>query len=111
MKRLGNCNSIRETVYCSGRAGTITQALTSVKRDLEANKLSLKNVVASNVYIDDIDQFTAMNKVYAGYFGTPYPTRTTIQPWKRVAELSLPPATGVPPDDTPRAQVSVIAVQ
>jgi 2-iminobutanoate/2-iminopropanoate deaminase len=111
IKRMGNCNSIAETIYCAGRAGTITQALTSVKNDLEANQLSMKNVIATNVYMDNIDEFGAMNKAYAPYFVTPYATRTTVQPWKEVGELSLPPATGVQADKTPRAQVSVIAVR
>ena len=111
IKRLGNCMAIGETAYCNGRGGTITQALTSVKQDLEAAKLGMANVVASNVYVDNIDEFAAMNKVYATFFNTPYPTRTTVQPYKGVSELSMPPATGAPPDDTPRAQVSVIAVR
>lgn len=111
MKRLGNCTAIGNTVYCSGHGGTLTQALESLKRDLQANKMSMSNVVASNVYLDSMDEFAAMNKAYATFFAKPYPTRTTVQPWKDSPELSLPPATGVPPDGTPRAQVSVIVVR
>jgi 2-iminobutanoate/2-iminopropanoate deaminase len=110
LQRHGNCNAIGETMYCSARAGTIKQALDALKQDLIANGSSLGQALAVNVYMDDIDQFAEMNKVYAMYFGKVAPTRTTVQPWKFVAELSLPPATGAPPDDTPRAQVSVIAV-
>jgi reactive intermediate/imine deaminase len=111
MKRLGNCTGIEDTVYCAGRAGTINQALTSLKADLAANHLSLANVVSSNVYVEDIDKFAEMNKVYATFFAAPYPTRTTVQPWKKGTELTLAPATGVAPDKTPGAQVSVIAVR
>jgi enamine deaminase RidA (YjgF/YER057c/UK114 family) len=110
LQRHGICNAIRETMYCSARAGTIRQALDSLKQDLLVNGSSLEQAVAVNVYMDDMDQFAAMNKVYATYFGKVAPTRTTVQPWKLSAELSLPPATGAAPDDTPRAQVSVIAV-
>jgi hypothetical protein len=61
--------------------------------------------------MDDISEFAAMNSVYATFFGKIPPTRTTVQPWKRVVELSLPPATGAPQDNSPRAQVSVIAIR
>jgi reactive intermediate/imine deaminase len=111
LKRLGNCTGIKDTVYCSARAGTIRQALESLKQDLQANGLSMEKVVSSNVYLDDIADFAAMNKIYAEYFGKVPPTRTTVQPWKRVSELSLPPATGVPEDGSPRAQVSVVAIR
>jgi enamine deaminase RidA (YjgF/YER057c/UK114 family) len=40
----------------------------------------LDRAVVSNVYIDAIDNFGAMNKVYAGYAGEIRPTRTTVQP-------------------------------
>lgn len=110
LKRLGNCSGIGETVFCGARAGTIKQALTSLKRDLEANQLSMANVVATQVYVD-IDEFAAMNTVYATFFNQPHPTRTTVQPLKGGSELNIGPATGVAPDNTPRAQVSVIAVR
>ena len=111
LKRYGNCTGIGDTMYCSGRAGTIRQALESLKRDLAANGASMEHVVASNVYVDSIDEFAEMNKVYATFFGKVPPTRTTVQPWSQVSELSLPPATGADTNDkTPRAQVSVIAV-
>jgi enamine deaminase RidA (YjgF/YER057c/UK114 family) len=35
--------------------------------------------VATNVYLDDVADFQAMNKIYAKYFKPPYPARTTIQ--------------------------------
>ncbi len=37
------------------------------------------NVVATNVYLDDINDFAKMNKVYAEYFSSTPPTRTTVQ--------------------------------
>ena len=41
--------------------------------------MSLADVVATNVYLDDVGEFTRMNKVYAEYFGKVPPTRTTLQ--------------------------------
>lgn len=111
-QRLGKCIGVEDTIYCSGRAGSIRQALESLKADLEANRLGLDHVVATNVYLDDIDEFSRMNAVYTNYFPKIKPARTTVQPWTKVAELSLPPATGASqPDNTPRAQVSVVAVR
>jgi 2-iminobutanoate/2-iminopropanoate deaminase len=46
---------------------------------LEAAGSSLEQVVKCNVYLRDINDFAAMNEVYATYFSTPFPARTTIQ--------------------------------
>ena len=40
---------------------------------------SLEHVVKCNVYLRDINDFAAMNEVYATYFAAPFPARTTIQ--------------------------------
>jgi len=113
-KRLGGqCSTVSETVYCSGRVGTVRQVLETLKQDLQVGGVAMTGAVASNVYMDDLDEFTAMNSVYATFFGKFPPTRTTVQPWKRVSELSLPPTTGAAatPDDSPRVQMSIIAVR
>ncbi len=47
---------------------------------LEEAGMDLSHVVATNVYLDDIQEFAKMNRVYATYFKTPSPTRTTVQP-------------------------------
>ena len=41
--------------------------------------MNFSNVVVSNVYLDNVDDFAAMNGVYAEYFGQAPPARTTIQ--------------------------------
>ena len=46
---------------------------------LQAAGSSLDHVVKCNVYLRDIDDFAAMNEVYATYFAAPFPARTTIQ--------------------------------
>jgi reactive intermediate/imine deaminase len=109
----GHCTAVSEAVYCSGRFGTVRQALASLKADLRVSKIDLNRAVAAHAYLDDMDEFAAFNKVYAGFFGKIPPTRTTVQPWKKIAELSLPPTTGVSSQDdaSPRAQVSVIAIR
>jgi 2-iminobutanoate/2-iminopropanoate deaminase len=46
---------------------------------LEEAGLSFADVVATNVYLNDINDFQKMNKVYAEYFRGAPPTRTTVQ--------------------------------
>jgi 2-iminobutanoate/2-iminopropanoate deaminase len=46
---------------------------------LQAAGSSLDHVVKCNVYLRDINDFAAMNEVYATFFTAPFPARTTIQ--------------------------------
>jgi 2-iminobutanoate/2-iminopropanoate deaminase len=46
---------------------------------LEAAGSSLDHVTKCNVYLRDINDFAAMNEVYATFFAAPFPARTTIQ--------------------------------
>ena len=46
---------------------------------LEEAGLTFANVVATNVYLDDMNDFAKMNKTYAEYFSGAPPTRTTVQ--------------------------------
>ena len=46
---------------------------------LQAAGSSLDHVVKCNVYLRDINDFAAMNEVYATFFSAPFPSRTTIQ--------------------------------
>jgi reactive intermediate/imine deaminase len=85
-----------DTLYCSSKAGfipgphsgiyasTIEPQLRQTMRNLldgfEEAGLDFSRVVASNVYLDSIDDFARMNRIYAQYFTGPPPTRTTIQP-------------------------------
>ena len=65
-------------------------------------------MVAANVFIDDIQNFEAMNKVYAGTFSRAAPTRVTVQPTRKADELTLAPSTNSPPPkrDSPRVQIT-----
>ncbi len=46
---------------------------------LDAAGTSLDRVVRTTVYLADMDDFSAMNEVYATYFSSPAPARATIQ--------------------------------
>lgn len=45
---------------------------------LKAAGLTEANVIKVNVYLTDMNDFEAMNSVYAAQFSAPYPARTTI---------------------------------
>ena len=45
---------------------------------LKSQGMSFDNVVMSNVYMKDLNEFGAMNKVYAEYFKSGAPARETI---------------------------------
>lgn len=55
------------------------QALKNLKAILEAAGTSLDNVVKTTVFMRNLEEFDAMNKVYAEYFGDEPPARSTIQ--------------------------------
>jgi 2-iminobutanoate/2-iminopropanoate deaminase len=53
--------------------------LSNIRTILEAAGSSLGKVVKVNVYLDKIEDFAAMNKIYATFFSEDPPARTTIQ--------------------------------
>ena len=55
------------------------QTLENVKGILEAAGSSMDKVVSTFVFMTDLADFQAMNEVYAEYFTTNPPGRTTVQ--------------------------------
>ena len=55
------------------------QALTNIKNVLEAAGANLDKVVKTTVFLKDINDFTAMNKVYAEFFSADCPARSAVQ--------------------------------
>jgi len=51
----------------------------NVRAILQAAGSSFDDVLKCNVYLRDINDFSAMNEVYATFFSAPFPARTTIQ--------------------------------
>jgi 2-iminobutanoate/2-iminopropanoate deaminase len=81
------------TLYCSGQLGLdpvtmqlvegdaaaqVAQALANLKAVLEAGNSSLALVVKTTIYLVDMNDFAAVNGVYAGAFAHVPPARTTI---------------------------------
>jgi len=61
----------------------------NVRAILEAAGSSMAKVVKTNVYLADIADFAAMNEVYATFFATEPPARTTIQAAKLPLDIGV----------------------
>lgn len=116
------CVFAGDTFFCSAKSGFIPgphsgiyastvetqlrQTMRNLLDGLEEAGMNFSNVVVSNVYLDNVEEFGKMNPIYAEYFGAIPPARTTIQ--------QAPPA-----DRGPNAkgiyptleQISIIAVK
>jgi len=117
------CVFAGDTLYCSAKSAfvpgpnagvyaatvehQVRQSVRNLLDNLEEAGMDLGDVVATNVYLDDIADFQAMNKIYAKYFKAPFPARTTVQQIAPVAERK--------PDDEGAypalEQISLIAVK
>ena len=56
-----------------------TQVLANLKAVIEAAGSSLNKVVKTTVFMKNLDDFVAMNKVYGDTFGSHTPARSTVQ--------------------------------
>ena len=83
---------VGSTLYVSGQQGTDSNgkledgitaqtraALETIKKVVTKAGFGMDNVATVNVYLSDIHDFAAMNKVYTTFFPNPKPTRTTVQ--------------------------------
>ena len=84
--------SFGEFIYSSGQVGLNSegkfvsddvqdqtkQTLENLKSILEDNGSSLDNVIKTTVYLRDMNDFKPMNEIYARYFGSSLPARSTV---------------------------------
>ena len=54
-------------------------SLSNLKSIVEEAGLSIDNVAKTTVFMKDLEEFTAMNEVYAEFFGSHTPARSTFQ--------------------------------
>jgi len=81
-------------VFCSGQISIIPetgvlntgpiedqtrQVLKNLSAVLDAAGSSLDHVVKATVFLQDMNDFAAMNKVYAEFFKAPFPARAAVQ--------------------------------
>jgi 2-iminobutanoate/2-iminopropanoate deaminase len=55
------------------------RVLENLKAILSAAGSSLEKVVRTTVFLSDMNEFAAMNEVYARYFREQFPARSTVQ--------------------------------
>jgi len=55
------------------------QVLENLKAILEAAGSNLSNVIKTTVYLKDMNEFAAMNEVYAEFFSANPPVRSTVE--------------------------------
>lgn len=85
-KRSGACALAGGTLFCPAQSADgpdiesqVRGTMKGLDAELRRAGMTFANVVATNVYLDNVDDFARMNKVYAESFGAVPPTRTTIQ--------------------------------
>lgn len=61
-----------------GIAEQTARVLKNLTAVLEAAGSSLEQVVKTTVFLADMKEFAGMNEVYAGFFPTPPPARSTV---------------------------------
>ncbi len=61
------------------------QTLENIGAVLRAARSSLDQVVKTNVFVTDIDNYEAVNEVYGEYMSSPYPARSAVE----VADLPI----------------------
>ncbi len=55
------------------------QVFTNIKNLLEASGTSINKVVKTTVFIKNMGDFSAVNKIYETYFTAPYPARSCVE--------------------------------
>ncbi len=55
------------------------QAFANMQNLLEAAGSGMDQVVKTTVFIQEMDQFSAINEIYAGFFKEPYPARSCVE--------------------------------
>jgi 2-iminobutanoate/2-iminopropanoate deaminase len=67
-----------QTIY-GGVAMKTRQVLTNIKAVLDKEGLTMAQVVKTTVFLHDMEDFAAMNKVYAEFFPADPPARSAVQ--------------------------------
>ncbi|MFM8439959.1 MAG: RidA family protein [Acidobacteriota bacterium] len=62
-----------------GTAAQADQAMKNLQAVLKAANSDFEKVVKTTIFLTDINDFTAVNEVYAKYLKQPYPARSTVQ--------------------------------
>lgn len=66
-------NTLKESVVEQAK-----QSLTNIANILKLNGYKMSDVIKTTVLLDDINDFTKVNEVYATFFTEPYPARSAF---------------------------------
>ncbi|MBH0231284.1 RidA family protein [Halobacillus yeomjeoni] len=55
------------------------QVMKNLGAILKEAGLSFKNLAKTTIYLDDMNDFSVVNEVYAGYLSEPYPARAAVE--------------------------------
>ncbi len=62
-----------------GAAAQAEQSLKNVKAIIEESGSNMSKVVKTVIFLQDINDFGAVNEVYASFFNEPYPARSCVE--------------------------------
>ncbi len=65
------------------------RVIDNIALTLSAAGLTLDDVVSATVYVTDVNDFAAVNAVYASYFKAPYPARTFVEVSKLLRNVKV----------------------
>jgi 2-iminobutanoate/2-iminopropanoate deaminase len=83
-----------ELIFCSGQIGLdpantamveggveaqTRRAMDNIRAVLERAGADFSHVVKATIFLADLKDFEAVNRIYGTYFSPPYPARSTIQ--------------------------------
>ena len=75
--KIGNIPGTRELAE-GGIAGETRQAMNNIQASLERYGYSMSDIVKCTVFLADIDEWSAMNKVYVQFFPQHKPARSAL---------------------------------
>jgi enamine deaminase RidA (YjgF/YER057c/UK114 family) len=94
-------------IYAETVENQVRMSMRSLLDGLQEAGLTMANVISTNVYMDDMNDFAKMNRIYTMYLKDPMPVRTTIQQMAPVGDRKANERESFPTLE----QISLIAVK
>jgi enamine deaminase RidA (YjgF/YER057c/UK114 family) len=66
-------------IYATTTQHQLRQSMRNLLDNLEEAGMNFDEVVATNIYLDDLSELKAFDQVYGEYFGAVKPAQTTVQ--------------------------------
>ena len=72
-------NPLSGNIEATGIEGQTEQVMKNLQNVLEAGGSDFSKVLKCTVFLHDLEDFAAFNKVYGSFFGSAPPARSTVQ--------------------------------